>query len=328
MSVRLRRLAADSQNIARAFADHPHVRVLETEGEPPERYKVEYRLKGLVVQDGKVVPKASHLAEIYLPLGYPRQAPQCRMLSPIYHPNIAPHAICIGDHWSAGESLAALIARIGELITFQSYNVKSPLNGEAARWAEQNVDRLPLQQADLSVNVEAAVLAPAAAAAAAARPATRYPSALVRQEEGAAFPYEAWLGAVRAELKADATATPFLMPFSAVVSYLQEARLADAVREFDPIRTTPAAGRYPQVHLLVGLLRLAQQKPDLQAQALENAVRTDPSYALAWYLLGMAAFRGGNASRAREALEKFAPFDPDHAGARAALERLRPAPPA
>jgi ubiquitin-protein ligase len=151
MSVRLKRLGADYENIDRAFREHAAIRVIEVEGDPPERYKVEFKLRGIVIQDGKVIPKGTHLAEIYLPLGYPRQAPQCRMLSPIYHPNIAPHAICIGDHWSAGESLAALIARIGEIITFQSYNVKSPLNGEAARWAEQNVARLPLQKIDLSV---------------------------------------------------------------------------------------------------------------------------------------------------------------------------------
>ncbi|HLF91928.1 MAG TPA: ubiquitin-conjugating enzyme E2 [Planctomycetota bacterium] len=150
MSVRLKRLTADFESIGRAFTDHPHIRILEVEGDPPERYKVEFHLKGLVIQDSRVVPKSTHLAEIYLPLGYPRQAPQCRMLSPIYHPNIAPHAICIGDHWSAGESLASLISRIGEIITFQSYNIKSPLNGEAARWAEQNMAKLPLQKVDLT----------------------------------------------------------------------------------------------------------------------------------------------------------------------------------
>ena len=154
MSVRLKRLAADFEHIGRAFQEHATIRVIEVEGDPPERYKVEFKLQGLVIQDGRVIPKDTHLAEIYLPLGYPRQAPQCRMLSPIYHPNIAPHAICIGDHWSAGESLAALIARIGEIITFQSYNIKSPLNGEAAKWAEQNMARLPLQKIDLSVHAK------------------------------------------------------------------------------------------------------------------------------------------------------------------------------
>ena len=49
----------------------------------------------------------SHLVEIVLPASYPRLPPQCRMLTPIFHPNIAPHAICVGDHWSAGEPLVA-----------------------------------------------------------------------------------------------------------------------------------------------------------------------------------------------------------------------------
>jgi ubiquitin-protein ligase len=150
--VRQRRLRADHESVTRAFESHPHIRIKDAEGDPPERYRIEYRVKGLAVKNGEVVEKTDHLVEVYLTLSYPRQSPQCRMLTPVFHPNIAPHAICIGDHWSAGESLATLIARIGELITFQSYNTKSPLNGEAARWADEHMDRLPLQRVDLSVD--------------------------------------------------------------------------------------------------------------------------------------------------------------------------------
>jgi ubiquitin-protein ligase len=67
----------------------------------------------------------------------------------VFHPNIDPQKICIGDHWSAGQTLEALVVRIGEMLSFQSYNVKSPLNGKAAAWAEQNVHRLPLDRSDL-----------------------------------------------------------------------------------------------------------------------------------------------------------------------------------
>jgi predicted Zn finger-like uncharacterized protein len=95
------------------------------------------------------------------------------MLSPVFHPNIAPHAICVGDHWSPGESLQSIVARIGEMLAYQSYNVKSPLNGEAARWVAQNEDRLPLDDVSLLVeeHADAADIpfgAPAAAAAASA----------------------------------------------------------------------------------------------------------------------------------------------------------------
>lgn len=149
MSVRLKRLRSDHQTILRCFSSHPHIRLREAIGDPPERYRFEYRLLGLAMQDGELVQKSEHLVEVFLTLGYPRQAPQCHMLTPVFHPNIAPHAICIGDHWCAGESLAALLVRIGEMITFQSYNVKSPLNGAAARWAEENVALLPIQKVDL-----------------------------------------------------------------------------------------------------------------------------------------------------------------------------------
>jgi predicted Zn finger-like uncharacterized protein len=37
------------------------------------------------------------------------------------------------------------------MLAYQSYNVKSPLNGEAARWVEQNEDRLPLDNVSLLV---------------------------------------------------------------------------------------------------------------------------------------------------------------------------------
>jgi ubiquitin-protein ligase len=72
------------------------------------------------------------------------------MLTPVFHPNIDPQKICIGDHWNAGQSLAQLIIRIAEIISFQSYNTKSPLNARAAAWAEQHMDQLPLEKGDLS----------------------------------------------------------------------------------------------------------------------------------------------------------------------------------
>jgi len=94
------------------------------------------------------------------------------MLTPIFHPNIAPHAICIGDHWSAGAPLASIVARIGEMIAYQSYNTKSPLNGEAARWVDQNPDRLPLDPVSLLVDDEptAAAMTAQTAPKQAARP--------------------------------------------------------------------------------------------------------------------------------------------------------------
>lgn len=148
MGLRDRRLIADAAEMARFDRRDGAIRLCAAEGDPPERYLLEYRVRSLVVQDGQVTPWDRHRVEIFLTLAYPRQAPQCRMLTPVFHPNIAPHAICIGDHWTAGESIGALAVRIAEMLTYQSYNVKSPLNGEAARWAEEHLDQLPLERTD------------------------------------------------------------------------------------------------------------------------------------------------------------------------------------
>lgn len=143
-SVRLRRLVADFEKLRDYVRSQRLVRLIDYEGDPPERYQLEYRIRSVRLVDEDLEWVDRHKVEIALPRNYPRQPPQCRMLSPVFHPNIAPHAICVGDHWSAGESLQSIVVRIGEMLAFQSYNVKSPLNGEAARWVEENLDELPL----------------------------------------------------------------------------------------------------------------------------------------------------------------------------------------
>ncbi|MGD9637129.1 MAG: ubiquitin-conjugating enzyme E2 [Pirellulales bacterium] len=150
-TVRLRRLGADHAKVKEYVRRHPRVRLIQAQGEPPERYQFEYRIRSLRMVNGELQNVDTHLVEVTLPLNYPRTPPQCRMLSPVFHPNIAPHAICVGDHWSAGESLESIITRIGEMLAYQSYNVKSPLNGEAARWVEENKHRVPLDGVSMLV---------------------------------------------------------------------------------------------------------------------------------------------------------------------------------
>ena len=320
MSVRQKRLAADFERIGRLFASHPNIRIVETEGDPPERYKVEYTLAGLVIQDGKVVRKGTHLAEVYLPLGYPRQAPQCRMLSPIYHPNIAPHAICIGDHWSAGESLAALMARIGEMITFQSYNIKSPLNGEAARWAEQNMDQLPIQKVDLTVGIEELAAHPPAPPRPPPPPEVRWKSALLAAEDGPAFGIAAWAEAASAELAQDPAGAAVAPALKEIVGLLAAGDAAGAIRGFEPVRATPGISRFPQVHFLVALLQASQARTEKEIASLENATKVDATYALAWGRLGWAAARAGQAEKSAAAFRRCLHLNPTDPAARRAMK--------
>ncbi len=154
MQARLRRLNADYEKVQSLFATHPYIHRLKAEGAPPDKYTFAFQVQGLVpAKDGSFTREAAHQAEIFLPIDYPRRPPFCRMITPIFHPNIDPQKICIGDHWSAGQSLAQMIVRIAEMICYQSYNLKSPLNASAAAWAEQNLAFLPLENIDLSAGL-------------------------------------------------------------------------------------------------------------------------------------------------------------------------------
>ena len=149
MTVRLRRLKADYDRLSTLFTQASRIRINKTFGTPPEKYQIEYHVTGLEkTLQGQIKLRNTFLVEIMLTGAYPRMAPQCKMLTPVFHPNIAPHAICIGDHWAAGEALANLVVRIAEMLSYQSYNTKSPLNGEAAKWALENQDKVPLETYD------------------------------------------------------------------------------------------------------------------------------------------------------------------------------------
>jgi ubiquitin-protein ligase len=145
LSPRIRRLKLDYEQLQERLAAWPVIRLVGTAGMPPELYRFQYSLKGLYVgADGTILERNDHLLEVNLSLGYPRRAPQCRMLTPVFHPNFDDSSVCIGDFWAASEALHDLVIRIGRMIAYQEYNTKSPLNGLAAKWAAQNAHLLPV----------------------------------------------------------------------------------------------------------------------------------------------------------------------------------------
>ena len=150
-SPRTRRLLLDHQTLASRLADWPLIQITGTAGMPPEIYRFTYNLRGLyVAPSGEILERQVHVLEVNLSLGYPRRAPQCRMLTPVFHPNFDDAMVCIGDFWAASEGLDDLIIRIGRMITYQEYNTKSPLNGLAAKWAAQNASLLPIDARNVS----------------------------------------------------------------------------------------------------------------------------------------------------------------------------------
>jgi len=144
-SPRTRRLILDEQMLQTLLQDWSLIKVTGKAGIPPEIYRLTYNIRGLYVSgSGEILERDTHLLEINLTLGYPRRAPQCKMLTPVFHPNFDDSMVCIGDFWAASEGLDDLIIRIGRMIAYQEYNTKSPLNGLAAKWAAQNSHLLPI----------------------------------------------------------------------------------------------------------------------------------------------------------------------------------------
>jgi ubiquitin-protein ligase len=151
LSPRIRRLKLDHDQLVEKFAGWPLIQITGTAGMPPEVYRFVYKIKGLFVSStGDIQERQEHHLEVNLSLGYPRRAPQCRMLTPVFHPNFDDSTVCIGDFWAASEGLDDLIIRIGRMIAYQEYNTKSPLNGLAAKWAEQHANLFPVESRDIA----------------------------------------------------------------------------------------------------------------------------------------------------------------------------------
>lgn len=171
---RIRRLAQDYELLRRVLKDWPVIQITGMAGLPPEVYRFTYNVKGLfVAPGGEILERQAHVLEVNLSLGYPRRAPQCKMLTPVFHPNFDDATVCIGDFWAASEGLDDLIIRIGRMIAYQEYNTKSPLNGLAAKWAAQNRHLLPVDPRNIA---PPSASGQEAAAPAATAPATNLPA--------------------------------------------------------------------------------------------------------------------------------------------------------
>ena len=143
-------MLADAEQVRGAFDGFGPIRP-EGEGDAPDVWRVTYAVDGLApgTSAEAPVPRGEHVAEFRLPPDYPRLPPRVRLLTPAFHPNVDPATVCVGDHWTAAERLADLMVRVGEMLAYQAYNIRSPLDGEAAMWADLNQDKLPTDARDL-----------------------------------------------------------------------------------------------------------------------------------------------------------------------------------
>ncbi len=144
-SPQMRRLRHDAAAMEQLVSESSIVRFRAT-GNPPNRYHVELRGKGLAREAGKIVVTERHEVEIKLGSSYPRTIPELRWLTPIYHPNISEIGlVCLGGyntHWVPSLHLNALIGMLWDMVRYHNYDIRSPYNREAALWAA-NQTRFP-----------------------------------------------------------------------------------------------------------------------------------------------------------------------------------------
>jgi ubiquitin-protein ligase len=138
MNPRERRLAADLFQM-KEISDREQVS-FEARGALPESYDVELKVKGLALEDRRLVERNEHRFEVYLHRDYPRRPPVITWQTPVFHPNLlGPErngGVCIGS-WRASEGLADLIRRLVDLVTYRSFSLEDALDTDAASWVRR-----------------------------------------------------------------------------------------------------------------------------------------------------------------------------------------------
>ena len=155
MTMGSQQLAEDYAQLKELIELYPNISIIKVEGQPPDKYELEYRLRGFIKNDsGTVDIGDAHRVRISLPFGYPHFAPIAKPLTPIFHPDIDPAAIRIADHWQQNPSMPDLVLLIGEMICGNVFNLDAPFNQDAADWYTANKDKLPLDSLSIADIVE------------------------------------------------------------------------------------------------------------------------------------------------------------------------------
>lgn len=141
-----RQLEEIHEEISQRFSRHSAVAITALEGNPPDKYQVQYSVAGLHKADSDPDPIEceEHRVTITIPFGFPHFPPSCIPESPIFHPDFDPAAICIGEFWTPDKKLTELIIHIGQLITAEQFSTENAFNEEALIWYQQHPERLPL----------------------------------------------------------------------------------------------------------------------------------------------------------------------------------------
>ncbi len=116
----------------------------DTTGDPPDRYCLKFRGKGLARD---MSPRCDveflelHEIEMRLPFSYPSLPPDLRWVTPIFHPNVSfsgfIHLRDVGLPWDETVTLDAVCERLWDVTRMAYMNLDRATNFSAKSWVEK-----------------------------------------------------------------------------------------------------------------------------------------------------------------------------------------------
>jgi ubiquitin-protein ligase len=147
MNPRQKRLDNEYRELRSSFDADPLVEIIAIGPVPAEKYRIVYKVPSLRLNGkGQPIKVDATVVEIELPQGYPKIPPVARTIAGdvVFHPNFNATKICLADHWAPSTQLVDLIKEIGEMLQWQKFNIRSPLNAQAAQWSQEHKSEIPL----------------------------------------------------------------------------------------------------------------------------------------------------------------------------------------
>jgi len=124
----------------------------QTTGDPPDRYTVTLRGKGVSRSTSSHADMEMvdlHRCDVRLPYSYPDRPPDIRWMTPIFHPNISFSGMIrlrdIGLPWQDDLGLDVVVERLWDVARMAYVNEDSSVNYSASNWlAEQTSLKMPV----------------------------------------------------------------------------------------------------------------------------------------------------------------------------------------
>ena len=151
------RLKADRE-LLMALQSASSIFTCEPVGDPPDRYTLTFRGKGLgrdASASSEVVTIELHQIDLRMPYSYPNSPPDIRWLTPIWHPNVSFSGFVnladIGLAWTKDVPLDLVCERLWDVARAEFRNDAKATNYAAKNWFEKEcqvplpVDRRPLR---------------------------------------------------------------------------------------------------------------------------------------------------------------------------------------